>query len=98
MGIYIALLLVCAGIVGWVWGALKPHRRLWILIGVWPAVVFLLGALALYLWAVKPSIENNVEIGWPTLICIVLGLGAVISSPRPDPKDTHRDDSGASHA
>lgn len=97
MGVYMALMLVCVGIVGWIWGALKPHRRGWILIGVWPAVVFLLFCLFVYLYAVKPSMANNVEIGWPTLFCIILGLGAVISSPRPTDKN-HRSGNGASHA
>lgn len=91
MGLYVALLLVCAGLVGWVWGALKPHRRAWILVMIWPSAAWLLWMLGLYLWAARPSIDNHAELGWPTLFCIVLGIGALISSPKDDPP-------GATHA
>lgn len=85
MSLYLCVLMVSAGIVGWVWGALKPHRRLWIIILIWPSAAWLLTMIGFYLWAARPTLDNRAELGWPTLVCIILGIGAVISSPKATP-------------
>jgi membrane associated rhomboid family serine protease len=95
MDYLIVLMLAAGAIVGWILGALKPHRQAWILVFIGPALVVLGFYFVWQLFHTQPSLySGEAEVGWPTLPCMIGGVWALLAKPRTDDHQHHHD-SGA---
>lgn len=92
----VLMFLAALGWFGWLFGALRPRARLWIRLGVWPALPWLLFYFLLELFRSEPTlVSGNAQAGHITVCFMSLGVIAVLSKPRPPVEaDNDRDDHG----
>lgn len=95
-----AIILTLFCLVGWIIGAMRPHRRAWISIGVAPGVI----VLGFHFFAVcrhiTPSFETtgNLGVHWFILVFMIGGFIALLSQPKTPKKPADDNHDGAAHA
>lgn len=95
MDLWFSITLALIGVIGWIFGAMKPHRRVWILVCIGPAVVLLVLYFAFVLPEARPELySGTVQIGWPQLLAIIGGVWALLSRPNEPAPQKHNDDQG----
>lgn len=100
MDLWLAITLAMVGVVGWVFGAMKPHRRVWVLVGIVPSLALLVLYFFFMLPQVRPELySGSVQLGWPQLAAIIGGVWALLSKPNePAPPKRHDDQGNGVHA
>ncbi len=99
MDSFIALFLAAFGIGCWILGVMKPRRRVWVTVLIIPSVGFLIFYGANILPLIKPQLwdgsPTGVQVGYPTLFAVILGVWASLSHPKESDQDESNRGGGA---
>jgi len=95
MGYLFCLMLAAIALTFWIMGALKPRRRTWVMVLVWPAAI-VLGFYFFVQLGRSTTGMGEAQVGYPQLIAMIAGLWALLAKPKaPPPARNHNDDRGA---
>lgn len=98
MDLYLALTLAIVGLVSWIFGVMKPHRRTWVKAMVLPAAVVLLFYVGMVVPEIRPELySGRIQLGWPQLIAIIGGVWALLAKPK-DSNDKTTNTGNGAHA
>lgn len=89
MGYLLCLILAATALTFWVMGAAKPRRRTWVAVMLFPAVVVLGFYFVLQLGASTANLQASPQVGYPQLLAMIGGVGALLSKPKAPPAHKH---------